>query len=130
MADEIERLEADLDADAIHPRDAKMKLACEITGCFYGDDAAVRAQEAFVRTFQQHETPQEIAVYALAGGQTVVDVLIASGMVASRSEGRRLVEQKGVRLDGDVLTEAQAVFPHAGVLQVGKRRFLRVEEKK
>jgi tyrosyl-tRNA synthetase len=124
---EIERLEADLDANRIHPRDAKMKLAWEITGCFYGDDAATKAQEAFVRTFQQHETPQDIPVYQLTAGQTVVDVLIGSGMVASRSEGRRLVEQKGVRLDGEVLAEAQAAFPHPGVLQVGKRRFLKVE---
>jgi tyrosyl-tRNA synthetase len=126
-AAEIARLEADLDANRIHPRDAKMKLAWEITGCFYGDEAAARAQEAFVRTFQHHETPQGIPVYKLAAGQTVVDVLITAGMAASRSEARRLVEQKGVRLDGEVLEQALAAFPHPGVLQVGKRRFLKVE---
>ncbi len=124
---EIEQIEADLDAGRVHPRDAKMKLAWEITGCFYGNEAADRAQEAFVRTFQQHETPVDVPVYRLADGQTVVDVLIGSGMVASRSEARRLVEQKGVRLDGEVLGDALAVFPHPGVLQVGKRRFLQVE---
>jgi tyrosyl-tRNA synthetase len=57
----------------------------------------------------------------------VLDVLVASGLAASRGEGRRLVEQKGVRLDGEVLSEANTTFPHPGVLQVGKRRFLKVE---
>ncbi len=125
--EEIAGLETELAAGKLHPRDAKMKLACEVTGCFYGDEAAGRAQEAFVRTFQQHEIPEEIPVYSLYAGQTVLDVLVASGLAASRSEGRRLVDQKGVRLDGEVLSEAQAAFPRPGVLQVGKRRFLRVK---
>jgi tyrosyl-tRNA synthetase len=123
---EIARLETDVDDGRLHPRDAKMKLACEVTGCFYGDEAAVHAQEAFVRTFQQHEVPEEMPVYALVTGQTVLDVLVGSGLVASRSEARRLIEQKGVRLDGEPLTDAMAQFPHPGVLQVGKRRFLKV----
>jgi tyrosyl-tRNA synthetase len=47
-------------------------------------------------------------------------------MVSSKSEGRRLVDQKGVRLDGEALSDPNQVFPHPGVLQVGKRRFLKV----
>ncbi|RPJ49806.1 MAG: tyrosine--tRNA ligase, partial [Chloroflexi bacterium] len=126
IPDEITGLEADLNAGRVHPRDAKMKLASEITGCFYGDEAAAHAQEAFVRTFQQHEIPAEIPAYQLLAGQTVLDVLVSGGLAASRGEGRRLIEQKGVRLDGEVLSEAYAPFPHPGVVQVGKRRFLRV----
>jgi tyrosyl-tRNA synthetase len=125
--DEIASQEADQAAGRLHPRDAKMKLAREITGCFYGDEAAACAQEAFVRTFQQHEVPAEAPTYQRTAGQTVLDVLVASGLAASRGEGRRLVEQKGVRLDGEVLSEANTAFPHPGVLQVGKRRFLKVE---
>jgi len=56
----------------------------------------------------------------------VLDVLETSGMASSRSEGRRLVKQNGVKLDGEVLTDPNAVFPGEGVLQVGKRRFLRI----
>jgi tyrosyl-tRNA synthetase len=64
--------------------------------------------------------------YALKSGQSVLDVLEASGMIKSRSEGRRLINQKGVRLDGEVLDDPNLPFPHTGVLQAGKRRFTRV----
>ena len=53
--------------------------------------------------------------------------LIASELVSSRSDGRRMIEQKGVRLDGETLEKSDAPLPHPGVLQVGKRRFLRVK---
>ncbi len=118
--------EGKLASGEIHPRDAKMALALEITGCFYGDAAAERAQDDFVRTFQQRETPEDMPEYILEGGQSVVDVLVDSKLASSRSEARRLVEQKGVRLDGTVLEQPQAGFPGPGVLQVGKRHFLRV----
>jgi tyrosyl-tRNA synthetase len=115
-----------VEQQTLHPRDAKMELAAEIVGCFYGDPASVKAQDAFVRTFQKHETPGNLPVYELQPGQTLIDVLVASRLVSSRGEGRRMVEQKGVRLDGEVLTDLLQPFPHPGVLQVGKRHFIQV----
>jgi tyrosyl-tRNA synthetase len=112
---------------SIHPRDIKMALAWEVTGSFYGDEGANSAQEAFVRLFQQRDIPAEMPEFALQDGQTVLDVLVACGFVKSRSDGRRLVEQKGIRLDGEVLSDAQGAFPHPGVLQAGKRNFVRVK---
>jgi tyrosyl-tRNA synthetase len=76
--------------------------------------------------FQKHDLPSEIEEYSLKDGQTILDVLIDSGLVTSRAEGRRMVDQKGVRLDGAVIDDGQKAFPHRGVLQVGKRRFIRV----
>jgi tyrosyl-tRNA synthetase len=55
-----------------------------------------------------------------------VDVILAANMAESKSKARSLIDQKGVRLDGQVI-ERDAAFPHPGVLQVGKRRFLRVK---
>jgi tyrosyl-tRNA synthetase len=54
-------------------------------------------------------------------------VLAAAGLVASKSDVRRMIEQKGVKLDGETLEKFDAPFPHPGVLQVGKRRFIRVK---
>ena len=116
-----------LKSGATHPRDAKMKLAHEITFTYYSAADAERAQEAFVRLFQQGNIPEEMPEFALSSGQTVIDVLIAAGLVSSKSDGRRMIDQKGVKLDGDVLEKADAAFPHPGVLQVGKRRFVRVK---
>jgi tyrosyl-tRNA synthetase len=124
---EIEALEKDIAQGAIHPRDAKMKVAREITGIFYGDADAQKAEEAFVRTFQHKEIPDELPEYRLKDGQTVLDVILDTKLAASRSEARRLFDQKGIRLDGQTLERGDLPFPHPGVLQVGKRKFLRVK---
>jgi len=104
-----------------------MKLAREITGIFYGEADAQKAEETFVRTFQQKETPDEIPEYDLRSGQTVLDVILDAKMSSSKSEARRLFDQKGVRLDGETIERGDVPFPHSGVLQVGKRKFLRVK---
>jgi tyrosyl-tRNA synthetase len=124
---EIAAIEKSLAAGALHPRDAKMKLALEIVSIFHGDEAANAAQENFVRTFQQRETPAEMEEYALKSGQTVLEVLVDAGLAESKSKARALIAQKGVRLDGETLERGDAPFPHGGVLQVGKRRFMRVK---
>jgi tyrosyl-tRNA synthetase len=124
---EIEALEAELGSGKVHPRDVKMKLAGEITSIFYGNSEAQRAQEAFIKTFQQKEVPDEIPEFELQSGQTVLDVILVANMATSKSEARRLFDQRGVRLDGVTIERGDVPFPHPGVLQVGKRKFLRVK---
>lgn len=123
---EIAGIEKGLQDGSSHPRDVKMKLASEVVSIFHGEAAADTAQENFIRTFQQKETPDEIREFSLKPGQTVMDVLVESGLVASRSKARALIDQKGIRLDGETIGKADIPFPHPGVLQVGKRHFLRV----
>ena len=127
---EIDAIEKELSSGKAHPRDAKMNLAHEIVSIFYGAADARAAQEAFVKMFQQKEIPDEMPEYPLASGQTVLDVILAAKMAASKSEARRLIDQKGVRLDGEALERGDVLFPHPGVLQVGKRKFLRVKSLK
>ncbi len=124
---EIEVFEKEVKSGKLHPRDAKMRLAYEITGIFYGDADAQKAQDAFVKTFQHKEAPDEMPEYRLQAGQTVLDVILTTQMAASKSEARRLFDQKGVRLDGETIERGDVAFPHLGVLQVGKRKFLRVK---
>jgi tyrosyl-tRNA synthetase len=123
---EIAQIEKDMASGALHPRDAKMKMATEITSIFYTNEEAAGAQEHFIKMFQQKEAPDEMPDYDLHSGQTVVDVILAAGMADSKSKARQLIDQKGVRLDGEVIERGDIVFPHPGVLQVGKRRFVRV----
>jgi tyrosyl-tRNA synthetase len=123
---QIAGIEKEIEEGRLHPRDAKMKLAFEVVSSFYGDKEAAEAQDTFVRLFQKHNLPEDMPVYKLEAGQSVLAVLLATGMADSKSAGRRLVEQKGVRLDGEALEDASAPFPHAGVLQVGKRRYMRI----
>ena len=123
---QINEIEEKIARGILHPRDAKMRLAHEIVSSLFDEGAAMAAEESFVRLFQQRDTPIEMPVYKMAAGQTVVEVLLACGLVRTKNEARRLIDQKGVRLDGEILSEAQLVFPHDGVLQAGKRRFMRV----
>ncbi|HOG80268.1 MAG TPA: tyrosine--tRNA ligase [Anaerolineaceae bacterium] len=124
--EQIKAWETGVQSGSLHPRDAKMQLAQEVTASFYGEAEAEQAQQVFVRMFQQREVPTEMGTFALQPGQSVVDVIVAAGLAASKSEARRLVQQKGVRLDGAVLEDPLAPFPHAGVLQVGRRHYLRI----
>jgi tyrosyl-tRNA synthetase len=123
---EIDIFEKDLASEKIHPRDAKMKMSFEITSIFYGEAEAKSGEDAFIKTFQQKEAPDEMPEYQLIGGQSVLDVILDAKMASSKSEARRLIDQRGVRLDGDVLGRGDIPFPHPGVLQVGKRKYLRV----
>ena len=124
--EEILEVEQDLASGKLHPRDAKMKLAREIVAIYHSEEAARAGEEAFIRVFQKGDIPEEMDVYSLKPGQSVIDVLSESGLVSSTSEGRRMLKQNAVRLDGETLNDPLAAFPGPGVLQVGKRKFVRV----
>lgn len=125
---QIGEIELGLAEGRLHPRDVKMRLAREIVSIYHDEKAAEKAEEAFVRVFQQKDLPDDMPAYQLKSGQSILDVLVAGGLVSSKSEGRRVIAQKGVRLDGETMTDPNQDFPHPGILQVGKRRFLRVNE--
>jgi tyrosyl-tRNA synthetase len=127
-AREIEALEKDITSGTIHPMVAKKKMALEVTEIFHGAEAAHRAAEFFKAVHQDGSLPDDIPTFNLRAGQTVLEVLLEGKLVTSKSEGRRLLEQNGVRLDGETLTDPGQVFPHAGVLQAGKRRFIKILE--
>ncbi|MDZ4158695.1 MAG: tyrosine--tRNA ligase [Anaerolineaceae bacterium] len=122
----IEVFERGLASGELHARDVKMKLALEIAAAFYSEAEAEKAEATFVRLFQQRALPDEMPEYRLKSEETVQDVLVNTGLAKSRSEARRLAEQNGVRLDGVGLNDALTHFPGEGVLQVGKRHFVRV----
>ena len=123
---EITALEAEIASGKSHPRDAKMKLAREVAEIFHGAEAAKQAEANFISVFQKGSLPDDMPVFFLRSGQTVLDVLLEGKLATSKSEGRRLIEQHGVRLDGVTLTDPNQLVPHAGVLQAGKRRYLRI----
>jgi len=120
--------EARLNSSAIHPRDLKMELAREITGIFYGDEAAQAAEHAFVNVFQQHALPDEMEEVKIAQPMNIVDLLIFTQAAKSKNEARRLIDQGGVKIDGEVIAGATTMIEVNAprVLQVGKRKFVRL----
>ncbi|OGO12832.1 MAG: tyrosine--tRNA ligase [Chloroflexi bacterium RBG_13_68_17] len=126
--EQVARVERDLAGGARNPRDVKMELAREIVTIFRGQERAAEAEHAFVRVFQERQTPEDVLEFRFQEGSTLASVLSSSGLASSKSEARRLVEQGGVTLDGVVLTDPNALLQVTGdgLLQVGKRRFRRV----
>lgn len=115
----------------LHPMKAKIRLAVELTTRYHGAPAAEQAARDFERRFQRREMPENIEEFRWEGAATAVEIcelLKAAGLVASLGEGRRLIPQGAVRIDGVRVTDARMSVPAHGsvVLQVGKRRVARV----
>ncbi len=125
---EIHRIEGDLAGGGAHPRDVKMSLAREIVSIYHGEASAEVAQDAFRRVFQQSDLPERMPEIAVEGSPRLVDWMAEHGLARSRSEARRLIEQGGVKLDGAGVSnmEMTLTIAHEAVLQVGKRRFVRL----
>jgi tyrosyl-tRNA synthetase len=127
---QIAEVEQTLQSGALHPRDAKMKLAREIVEIYHGADPAASAEEQFRRVFQKEELPLDIPILSVGGTPDLVDLLADHGLAKSRSDARRLIEQGGVRLNGVTLKDpsAQVSAQDEPVLQVGKRKFVRLKK--
>jgi tyrosyl-tRNA synthetase len=117
--------------DDEHPAAAKRELARRVVERFHGPDAASAAEQRFDRIHVEHRPPEDIEEIALSGDGTIhVPALLADHFGLSRSEGRRLVEQGGVRVGGRVLEGGEldlaATDLDGEIVQVGKRRFKRL----
>jgi len=126
LPEEISAVFNEIQAGNLHPRDAKMKLAQEITSVFYGNSQAYEAESEFINTFQKKEIPEELPLCTIKSGETILDVLNRTGMVKSISEGKRLIQQGGVRLNGKTISNGNSELTKPGVLQVGKRKFVQI----
>ncbi len=130
--EEIDQMFTDVESGAMSMRAFKQKLAWEIVSIFHGDDAANRAIEDAKR-MHTGEAPSDADTFELAEPMSLLDIMQQAGMVKSKGEARRLVQQGGVRVDGEPIKEIALVLtPATGaeqVIQAGKRRFLRVISK-
>lgn len=133
---EVDGIEQGLEADELHPNKVKRALARNIVAAYYDEQAAHAAEEDFDRLFKQHAAPDAIDEYAAdltpndEGLVYVAKVIADAGLAGSAGEARRLIDGGGVKIDGTPLAaKAYNVDPvklKGAVLQVGKRRFVRL----
>ncbi len=113
-----------------NPRDLKLELAEEIVKMYYGKEEALRAREGFISTFQKKEIPQEINEVGIKNeGEFLVDTLLSAGLISSKTDFRRLVDEGAIKklfdnkeekiIDSKVVTEK-------GIYKIGKRRFVKI----
>lgn len=127
--DKINQLFASVESGTISMRDLKHQLAWEIVSIFHGNAAADIAATDAAR-MHQGEAPSDAPTYQVTTPINIIELLVAGKLVASKSEGRRMIEQGGVRIEGEVINAIDKLIePTPGqerTLQVGKRKFLRL----
>ena len=109
---------------AMKPRDAKAALAHQLVKRLHGEEPARRAEEDFDLKFRRHQTPDRIDEFETGFPIRLIEAMVSSGLAESNREARRLIEQRGVKIDGVVATGDDPLNP-ASVVQVGKRRWIR-----
>ncbi|PMC37961.1 tyrosine--tRNA ligase [Bacillus sp. UMB0899] len=127
---QINILKEELDNEILHPRDAKMLLAKTIVRMYHGIEAAEKAESQFISVFQKGAMPEEIPVFKWKGNEevSVVDLLVELKLLHSKSEARRMIDNRGVKLNGKRIEDVsmQITLTDELVVQVGKRKFLKV----
>jgi len=123
--DEIEAMLSAAERGDLNPRDVKERLALQIVSDLHSQEAARRACDAFARVFRHRELPETIPEIEVPAEARIVQILVGAGFAASNNEARRLIAQRGVRLDGKRVDDPEAVvrLERPTVIQVGRRRF-------
>ncbi len=127
---EIDGLKKLVTEDGMNPRDAKARIAHELVKTYYDEKAANSAQAEFDKVFKNKELPEEIPELRIGEIEiNIVELLVEAKLAASKGEARRLIEQGGVKVDGEKVFDMSKILtiPSKGMLlQVGKRHFVRV----
>lgn len=128
--DQVEKLKMDLQSGDLHPRDAKMLLGETIVRMYHGIEAADKAEHHFISVFQKGVVPDEMPVVQWNGDleMSVIDFLVELKLLSSKSEARRMIENKGVKINGEKIedTGLRVLVTEGLVVQVGKRKFVKI----
>ncbi len=126
----IQEIENEFKNPKCNPRDIKMELARTIVGFFHSDKKAKEAEEEFVRVIQNKETPTDMEeVHIKKNHVSALELFMLSGLVTSKGEAKRLILQRGIKVDEEIVESETQEFtvPKEGlILQKGKRHFVRV----
>lgn len=129
---EIDKIKKDLAGGKINPKDVKMRLAHEIVTIFHGEKSAEEAKDYFINTFQKKETPEEMPEVILSSDdKKIVDLLVETKLASSKGEARRLIEQGGIKINEEVISDINSTIKIENnlIIQRGKRQFIRIKLK-
>ena len=113
----------------LKPRDVKAKLAREIIRIYHGEKATVKAEEEFNRVFKEKKLPTKILEISLKEKDVnILDLLTKTKLAQSKSEAKRLILQKGVKINGEIQKDWQKMveIKKGTIIQIGKRKFLKL----
>jgi tyrosyl-tRNA synthetase len=122
--DEIKDIEKQMKKGA-NPKDFKMRLARELVTIYHSAADAESAEAEFGNVFTKGGVPDDMPDIKAEAGESLIDLLMRAKIVTSKSEARRLIEQKAVTMDG-TLVESADVQAKGGITKVGKRKFVKI----
>ena len=124
---EIDKMEKGMQEGTLNPRDAKARLAREIITIYHNEEEALKAQERFQLVFSKGDIPEDIPETMVTEKELwLPKFLLEQGMVDSTSDGRRMIKQGAVRLDGKKCLVENIEAKNEMVIQVGKRKFIKL----
>ena len=109
-----------------NPLDQKKRLAYEVVKIIWGETEAKKSQEHFEKTFQKGETPSEIKPLEISVSENITVTDAVALEVGSKSEAKRLLEQRAIEVDGKVVENPKAELVDGEVLKIGKKKFVKV----
>ncbi|MCK4781872.1 tyrosine--tRNA ligase [Candidatus Parcubacteria bacterium] len=127
--EEIEKIRQAMKVNRINPRDAKARLAREIVELYHGRQTALKAEKEFEQIFRQKKIPSKIPkVKIKEKSLNILDLLVKVKLVSSKSEAKRLILQKGVRIDKETQNNWQKAIEikKGTIIQIGKRKFVKI----
>ena len=127
--DRIESVKLLLEDNSNNPRDIKRSLAKDLVARYYSEEKAKLAEAAFDQIFVKKDNPDNMPSYNLSSEINLVDILLSEKLIVSKGEGKRLINQNAVKVDGKVCDDInQTISPSNKdiIVKVGKRRFLRI----
>lgn len=127
--DRIESVKLLLEDNSNNPRDIKRSLAKDLVARYYSEEKAKLAEAAFDQIFVKKDNPDNMPSYNLSSEINLVDILLSEKLIVSKGEGKRLINQNAVKVDGKVCDDInQTISPSDEdiIVKVGKRRFLRI----
>ena len=127
--DKVLSIEEKLKDSSINPRDIKRDLAKELVARYYNQDIALKAEEAFDQIFVKKSIPDDISLFSLENDTGILDILLSGELIDSKAEGKRLIGQNAIKIDGEVCSDPAYIFSKGCgelIVKVGKRRFLKI----
>lgn len=126
---EIEIIRSQMADGAMNPRDAKIKLAMELISTFHSPQDAVLAMERFKLVYSQRDIPEDIPGIKVSATEVwLPKFLLEANLVDSTSEGRRMIKQGALKVDGDKYESEDLTLADGMVIQIGKRKFVKIEK--
>ena len=127
--EKVSFIEEQLKDSSINPRDIKRDLAKELVERYYDKDTALKAEKAFDQIFVKKSIPDDMPIFQVKIDSNILDILLSEKLIASKAEGKRLIGQNAIKIDGEICSDIGYVVGRGCgelIVKIGKRRFLKI----